>query len=71
MSEHGFLVRFEDKEEVRCASTCPPKPHRNDSIERRRRIELDHDSWEYKTNGRETKKIPAGVKTITVQVEEG
>ena len=54
MPERGFLVKFEDKEEVRCAS-----------------IELDHDSWEYKTNGRETKKIPAGVKTITVQVEEG
>ena len=54
MSEGGFLVKFEDKEEVHCAS-----------------IELDHDSWEYKTNGRQTKKIPTGVKTITVQVDEG
>ena len=53
MPEGGFLVKFEDKEEVRCAS-----------------IELDHDSWEYKTNGRETKRIPEGVKTMTVQVEE-
>ncbi len=34
-------------------------------------IELDYDSWEYKTNGREATKIPVGVMTITVQVEEG
>ena len=53
MPTSGFLVKFEDIEEVRCAS-----------------IELDHDSWEYKTNGREAKRIPVGVKTITVQVEE-
>jgi hypothetical protein len=33
-------------------------------------IELDYDSWEYKTNGRETKSIPVGVKTITVQVKK-
>jgi len=53
MPEGGFLVKFGDKEEVRCAS-----------------IELDHDSWEYKINGREAKRIPAGVNTITVQIEE-
>ena len=34
-------------------------------------IELDYDSWEYKTNGQEKTKIPVGVKAITVEVEEG
>jgi hypothetical protein len=52
MPESGFVVRFEDKEELRCAS-----------------IELDYDSWEYKTNGRDTKSIPIGIKRITIEVE--
>ena len=34
-------------------------------------IKLDYDSWEYKTNGQEAKKIPVGINTITVQAEEG
>lgn len=25
MPNGGFVVRFEDKEEIHCASTCPPK----------------------------------------------
>ena len=33
-------------------------------------VELDYDSWEYKTNGREAKKIPVRTKAITIQVEE-
>jgi hypothetical protein len=52
MPKAGFVVRFEDKEEIRCAS-----------------IELDYDSWEYKTNGRDTKSIPTGIKRITIEVE--
>jgi len=52
MPNGGFVVHFEDKEEIHCAS-----------------IELDHDSWEYKTNGRETKSIPTGIKHITIEVE--
>ena len=32
-------------------------------------IELDYDSWEYKPNGQDAKKIPIGVKTITIRVE--
>ena len=54
MPSGGFLVKFDDGEELRCAS-----------------IELDYDSWEYKTNGQEAKKIPVGIKTITVEAEEG
>jgi hypothetical protein len=54
MPESGFVVRFEGKEEIRCAS-----------------IDLDYDSWEYKTNGREVKSIPTGIKTISIEVEEG
>ena len=54
MSQGGFVVKFGDGEELRCAS-----------------IKLDYDSWEYKTNGQETKKIPVGINTITVQAEEG
>ena len=52
MTDGGFLVKFGDKEEVRCTT-----------------IELDYDSWECKTNGQEAKKIPIGVKTITIRVE--
>jgi hypothetical protein len=52
MPKSGFVVRFEDKEELHCAS-----------------IELDYDSWEYKTNGRDTKSIPTGIKRITIEVE--
>ena len=52
MSQGGFLVKFGDKEEIRCAS-----------------IKLDYDSWEYKTNGQDAKKIPVGINTITVQAE--
>jgi len=54
MANGGFLVKFGDKETVRCAS-----------------IELDYDSWEYKTNGQERKKIPVEIKTITIEAEEG
>jgi len=30
---------------------------------------LYYDSWEYKTNGAETKSIPKDVMTITIEVE--
>ena len=53
MSQGGFLVKFDDDEELQCAS-----------------IELDYDSWEYKTNGQKAKKIPVGINTITVQAVE-
>ena len=54
MPDGGFLVKFGNKEEVRCAS-----------------IELDYDSWEYKTNNGTKTSIPTEVKTITIEVKEG
>ena len=38
---------------------------------RRASIELDYDSWGYKTNSREKTSIPTEINTITIEVEEG
>ena len=32
-------------------------------------IALDYDEWQYQINNKETKDLPAGVKTISVEVE--
>lgn len=33
-------------------------------------VTFDYDDWRYTVNNKETKKLPSGVKTISVIVEE-
>ena len=53
MAEGGFLVKFDEKEAVRCFA-----------------IAFDYDEWQYTINEKEKRELPAGVKKISIEIEE-
>ncbi|MCX5699751.1 MAG: hypothetical protein NTX01_08680 [Candidatus Omnitrophica bacterium] len=38
-------------------------------VERCYAVSFDYDDWQYVVNGAEKKELPAGVKSITIEVE--